>query len=299
MSASARIYQRKKKHDDSKTLPIIRRNAKPRSWSSKFWNDNEVKDLISEVIKPDSIDMSSIKMNDELNPQLWDEEEMLKPAVRAALLKIAIEFIKYCKIEDQKFKDILLTGSNANYNYTPSSDIDLHILMDFNNLDANPEIIGDFFKAKKELWSIEHHIMIDEHEVECYVQSSTEPNASAGVYSIKNNKWVKQPMKKFITIDEPNVQMKVADIVNKIDSLVDDFKNGKDVSLASAAVKDKIKKMRQAGLYKEGEYSPENIAFKILRNSGYLEQLSKLKNDSFDKKLSITEPNQELQHDNA
>jgi len=289
----------KRKQIDNSVAPIIRRNAKPRNWSSKFWNENEVKDLISEVIKPDSIDMSSIKMNDELNPQLWNDEETLKPAVRTALLKVALEFIKYCKIENKKFKDILLTGSNANYNYTPNSDIDLHILMDFNEVDADPEIIGEYFKAKKELWSVEHHITIDEHEVECYVQNSNEPNASAGVYSIKNNKWVKKPMKKFITIDEPNVQMKVADIVNKIDSLVDDFKKGQDVSLAAKTVKDRIKKMRQAGLYKEGEYSPENIAFKILRNSGYLEKLSSLKNDSFDKKLSIKEPKQELQHDNA
>ncbi len=289
----------KRKQIDNTVAPIIKRNAKPRNWSSNFWNENEIKDLISEVIKPESIDMSSIQMNDELNPQLWNDDETLKPAVRAALLKITAEFIRYCKIEDQKFKDILLTGSNANYNYTPNSDIDLHILMDFNEVDSNPEIIGEYFKAKKELWSVEHNITIDEHEVECFIQNSNEPNASAGVYSIKNNKWVKKPMKKFITIDEPNVQMKVADIVNKIDSLIENFKKGQDVSLSAQSVKNKIKKMRQSGLYKEGEYSPENIAFKILRNSGYLEKLSNLKNDSFDKKLSVNEPKQELQHDNA
>lgn len=303
MSASARIYQRKrekdkKKQDDSKVLPIIRRNAKPRYWSSKFWNENDLKSLISEVIKPEKIDMSSIKMNDELNPELWNGEE-LKPEIRSALLKIAVEFIKYCKIDDKKFGDIILVGSSANYNYTPHSDIDLHILTDFNTIDAEPEMIGEYFKVKKELWSLEHNITIDNHAVECFVQNSNEPYVSSGVYSIMKNTWIRKPMKKFISIDEPDVQMKVADIINKIDMVEDEFNKGEDVSLKAKAIKDRIKKMRQSGLYKEGEFSPENLAFKILRNSGYLDKLSNLKNDSFDKKLSITEPKPELQHDNT
>lgn len=289
----------KSKHVDDKTLPIIRRNAKPRYWSSKFWNDNNIKDLISEVIKPENIDMSSIKMNDKLNPQFWNEDEKLKPAVRAALLKIAIEFIKYCKMDDKKFTDILLVGSSANYNYTPYSDVDLHILTNFTQIDAEPEMLGEFFKAKKELWSLEHNITIDDHTVECFVQNSNEPYVSSGVYSIKKNDWIRKPMKKFISIDEPDVQMKVADIVNKIDILTNEFEKGEDVTVKAKAVKDRIKKMRQAGLYKEGEYSPENLAFKILRNSGYLEKLSHLKNNSFDKKLSLKEPKKELQHDNT
>src|SRR5258706_8656305 len=106
-------------------------------------------------------------------------------------------------------------------------------------------------------------------------------------------------MKKFISIDEPDVQMKVADIINKIDIIIKDFEKGEDVMIKAKAVKDRIKKMRQAGLYKEGEYSPENLAFKILRNSGYLDKLSDLKNDSFDRKLSLKEPEIEPQHDNA
>src|SRR5258706_5541806 len=122
----------KSKQSVDKSLPIIRRNAKPRYWSSKFWNDNSIKDLISEVIKPENIDMSSIKLNDKLNPQFWNKDEKLKSPVRAALLKIALEFIKYCKMDDKKFMDILFVGSNANYNYTPYSDVDLHILTNFN-----------------------------------------------------------------------------------------------------------------------------------------------------------------------
>jgi hypothetical protein len=51
-------------------------------------------------------------------------------------------------------------------------------------------------------------------------------------------------------------------------------------------IKGKIKIMRQSGLSKEGIYSAENLAFKILRNNGLLEVLSTLKSLSYDKLMS-------------
>ena len=46
--------------------------------------------------------------------------------------------------------------------------------------------------------------------------------------------------------------------------------------------------MRTAGLQREGVYSAENLAFKMLRNSGNLEKLSSLKVSSYDKMMSLT-----------
>lgn len=264
-----------------------------RMWSSKFWSNTPIKQALSEIIKPEEIDMSLVKTNDELNPILWDGEE-LKPDIRAKLLKIAIEYIKYCKIDDKTFKDIWLVGSNANYNYTQFSDIDVHILLDFSEIKADPEIIGEYFKAKKELWSLEHTILVDDHSVECYIQNTNEPFTSMGVYSLMNNKWIRKPIKKFINVDEADIQLKAADIMNMIDILIDEFNNGMDVTQKAKVVKDKIRKMRQSGLYKEGEFSPENLAFKILRNSGYIEKLNNLKNDSFDKELSYDNKDKEV-----
>jgi len=261
----------------------------PRNWCGKYWNNASIKQVLQEVIEPEEIDMSSIKLNDDLNPVLWDKNDKLKEDIRQKLLKIAVEFIKFCKVEDKKFSDIVVLGSNANYNYSPYSDIDLHIVLNFSQIKAEPEIIGEFFKAKKELWGIQHDISIDDHTVECYVQSTEEPNASLGIYSLMNNDWVRKPIKKFINIDESAVQLKAADIMNRIDTLVDEFNKGEDVANKATMIKEKIKKMRQAGLYKEGEFSPENLAFKILRNTGYLDKLSNLKNDSFDRTVSSDE----------
>jgi antitoxin component YwqK of YwqJK toxin-antitoxin module len=80
--------------------------------------------------------------------------------------------------------------------------------------------------------------------------------------------------------------MKVTAFMNAIDKMEERFKNGEDVALELKKIKDKIKNMRKNGLYKEGEYSTENLVFKVLRNSGYLEKVINLKNNNMDQNLS-------------
>lgn len=258
----------------------------PRYWSCKFWSSTPVKDLLSEIIEPDNVDISQLKFNDELNPLIWNGEE-IKEEVRDTLLRIAIEFIKSCKIEEYKYKDIVFVGSMANYTYTPQSDIDLHIVVDFDQFNVDKEILGEYFDAKKDLWSDNHDITIKGHDVECYIQNAKEPYTSLGVYSLAKNEWVRKPVKNFVTVDEGDIQLKAAHYMNLIDKLEERLKNGEDVTEALKSVKNKIKNMRKNGLYKEGEYSTENLVFKVLRNSGYLEKLINLKNNNMDQNLSI------------
>ena len=54
-------------------------------------------------------------------------------------------------------------------------------------------------------------------------------------------------------------------------------------------LKEKIKKMRQTGLDREGEYSYENIAFKVLRRMEFLDKLSELETLAYDKSLTLDE----------
>lgn len=257
-----------------------------RYWSCKFWSKTPVKKMLSEIIDPDQVDLGNLKFNDELNPLIWNGEE-IKPEVRDHLLKIATEFIKSCKLDEYKYKDIVFVGSMANYTYTPQSDIDIHIIVDFKQFKVDDEILGEYFDAKKDLWSENHDIKIKGHVVECYVQNSQEPYTSLGVYSLVKNEWIRKPIKKFITVDEGNIQLKAAAYMNAIDKLEERLKNGEDVVADLQKIKDKIKNMRKNGLYKEGEYSTENLVFKVLRNSGYLEKLINLKNNNMDQNLSL------------
>jgi len=78
--------------------------------------------------------------------------------------------------------------------------------------------------------------------------------------------------------------------MDSIDDLYDEMKKEKnyDVVVEKAdKIKDKIKKMRQAGLDKAGEFSVENMVFKVLRRNGMLERLSDIKTVAYDKSVTL------------
>jgi len=52
-------------------------------------------------------------------------------------------------------------------------------------------------------------------------------------------------------------------------------------------VKDKIRDMRKAGLEKAGEWSTENVVFKILRNLGLIDKMTQEIRDLEDEELSL------------
>jgi hypothetical protein len=57
--------------------------------------------------------------------------------------------------------------------------------------------------------------------------------------------------------------------------------------IAIQKIKDKIKRMRRSGLAKGGEYSIENLTFKVLRRSGYIEELYNLNQIAYNQLRSI------------
>jgi predicted nucleotidyltransferase len=260
----------------------------PRFWAGKYWRGHNISDELKEVVEPDNIDVSIIQMHDTLSPFIWNSDESIKSDIRKTLLMNAKRFIEFCDAENLKFNDIILTGSMANYNYNENSDLDIHVILDFNQISENKEFIGDFFKMKKQLWAEKLPIQIKGHDVEMYFQDNTEPHHSSGTYSLIKNDWIQKPTKKIINIDGANIQLKAADLMNTIDDL-ENNKNENDFLKKHETLKNKIKKYRQTGLDKNGEFSTENLVFKILRNSGYLEKLVKMKNDYLTQELSLNE----------
>ena len=227
--------------------------------------------------------------HNELNPALWQNFELL-PEVAEALDRIANEFIKFLDIDATSVTDVILTGSNANYNWTDVSDVDLHIVIDMKNGQICPtcpsdNFISDCFQAKKTLWNSTHNITIHGFDVELYAQDAAESHVTdSGVYSLKQGQWLQQPEFKQITIDNTAVKLKSQDIMNQIDDMIDSqTDNLSDLN----AIKDRIKKLRSSGLRQGGEFSIENLAFKALRNLGYLEKLSNYMKNIEDRDLSI------------
>jgi predicted nucleotidyltransferase len=260
----------------------------PRFWSGKYWRGHNISDTLKEVVEPNNVDVSTIQIHDALNPLIWVSDEKIKPDIRKTLLMNAKRFIEFCDGENLKFNDIILTGSLANYNYNENSDLDIHVIFDFKQISENKEFVGDFFKLKKQLWTDKLPIQIKGHDVEMYFQDSVEPHHSSGTYSLVKDSWVRKPTKKIINIDSANIQLKTADLMNSIEDL-ESNQNEENFLKKHEVLKNKIKKYRQTGLDSNGEFSTENLVFKILRNSGYLEKLVKMKNDYLTQELSLNE----------
>ena len=260
----------------------------PRFWASKYWRKHSISDELKEVVEPDNVDVSSIQLHDTLNPLIWESDIKLKPDIRKALLMNVQRFIEFCDAENLTFANIILTGSIANYNYNENSDLDVHVVLDFKQISENKEFVGDFFKLKKALWTERLPIQIKGHDVEMYFQDSAEPHHSSGTYSLVKDEWIRKPTKKIVNIDSANVQLKSADIMNAIDDL-DTNENKDDFLKKHEQLKNRIKKLRQSGLDRSGEFSSENLAFKVLRNTGYLGKMVNMKHDYLTKELSLNE----------
>lgn len=246
---------------------------------------------LTEVTTTDKKIVKSFKTKDSLSNVIFDKsgsDFFMRKEIKDRLLEIADDFIEFLGI-DFFIHDIVLTGSLANYNWSDYSDVDLHILIDFKETDYKLDILKEFFDSKKNLWNKNHDIKIKKYDVELYVQDVDEKHLSSGVYSVLHDKWIVTPEKSNPKIDDRKIIEKGEEYANQIDNLIKKSKHNKDVSKEIDELKDKIKRFRQSGLDDGGEYSYENLTFKLLRRNGYIEKLINLKSEVADKKLSITQ----------
>lgn len=226
----------------------------------------------------------TLKTHKELNPKIWTDKK-LDPEIATNLVKIGKEWAKFAEIPENVIKDYIIVGGNANFNYTKYSDIDLHLVVDKKKLGCEG-CLDDFLRAKKQLWALTHNITIKGHPVELYAQDVDETVGSKGQYSLKQKKWTHEPTPYKLNRKDPEVIKKVKDLIYQIDSLI----NAKsDDKVVFQNLKDKIGTMRKAAIQRAGEYAPENLVFKELRNRGYVEKVWNYLRDLGDKELSVEE----------
>jgi hypothetical protein len=249
--------------------------------------------LFEELIEDRDTDKKIIKSfesKDSLSDNIFeksDDDYVMRDDIQKKLLEISDNFIESLGVEFF-IHDIVLTGSLANYNWSSFSDVDLHILIDFDELEYPKDLVKEFFDAKKNVWNEKHNILIKGFDVELYVQDLNEPHVSSGVYSVLHKNWVVEPKIDSPSIDDRKILEKGEEYAKKIDLLIKSSKS-KDILNRIDELRKKIKEFRQSGLEVGGEYSYENLTFKLLRRNGYIEKLLNLKNSITDKKLSITQ----------
>ena len=224
----------------------------------------------------------NVKYSNTLNPIAW-EKNTLRQHVRETLLDIADAFIEFLNLPNLEETDSVLTGSTANYHWTEFSDFDIHVIVDYDKI-AQKDVTVELFTAKKEVWNTAHNIQIKGYTVELYVEDTATPPISQGVFSLLNNEWLRVPSYHKPSINDAAIEAKVLDLMLTIDTLVDS--NSDDVS-AYTTLTEKIRKMRKSGLAEHGEFSTENLAFKVLRNEGYISKLYTARREAVDKSLTI------------
>ena len=222
----------------------------------------------------------AVTFHDKLNPKLWNGTK-LRPEVREQLLIIAQDFLQELGVNDLDVKDITISGSNAAYSYTKHSDLDLHILVDMGNLPVD-EVYRELFTAKKTIYNDTHDIKINTIPVELYVQDSRQPVVSLGEYSVLNDQWIRIPTKRRSDFDQTATKSKYEKLLGLIEMALQSKKYSKVKHII-----DTIKRYRQAGLDKGGEFGPENLAYKMLRSQGYITKLYDLRDKLHSEKLSF------------
>jgi predicted nucleotidyltransferase len=235
--------------------------------------------------------IKSFEVRNELNKKIWSEPgDKMNPKVRENLLEIAYQFISTFGT-DVVISDIIVVGSIANYNWSKYSDVDLHILVDYNQYPKqSKELYVEFFDLKKIVFNQKRDIKFFGFDVECYVEDADIKGVSGGVYSIMDDEWIEKPNKS--DLKKPNVEMvkkKSKQWMRLIDSALKNIEDETPETIKSIIknYKEKLKKFRMSGLSGEGEMSIENLVFKVLRRNGYIEKLYNYPVKVMDKKLSL------------
>lgn len=215
---------------------------------------------------------------DKLNPELF-EGDKLKPEIRAALLKIAAKFKEKLGLELDPV-DVYFTGSNANYNYNSASDIDLHLVYNYEEVGAAAEIFKKYLFAQKKVFNSEYDIYVKGIKVEVGTEDINTPLVSTGVYSLISDDWKVKPEPKTDMPEE--LPPYINEVINEIEQAIESHDSEIIGNLWKA-----MGELRKASLADEGEFGAGNLMFKKLRADGYLDRLKQAYYDSASQELSL------------
>lgn len=236
-----------------------------------------------------------LRSDDDLEPNIWMKgaaSPRLKQGVREALLSLAQDFWGDLVKGNAKLLDVTLTGSCAGYRWTATSDLDVHLIVQYADVNEYEELVGSYFKARAAMWDDDHDISLWGHPVEIYVQDVDEVQWFSGVYSLMQDRWLVTPMHPDSMgddIDLRAVERKARTYARDIQRTVAALRarpSEREISRAKK-IKARIRQLRRSGLERQGEISIENLAFKALRKIGALDILHTAMGSAYDISHSI------------
>ncbi len=229
-------------------------------------------------------ELNEYKLHTCLDPRIWDKNNKLYPEVKEALINITNLFLETLQ-NILTLQDIRITGSEANYNYTESSDIDLHLVFDFSEVEVDPEFLDDYFFSKRQIFNNQYSFEIKGIPVELSVENINSALVSTGVYSLYTDSWLRIPENAGLEITQFNLESyeKIVKAIRKIIASSDReriYKLWKN-----------IKGLRKLSLKLQGEFGEGNLIFKKLRADGIIGDVKDALDAAISKELSIYQLN--------
>lgn len=230
-----------------------------------------------------------IEMHSTLNPNIWAEDNHLRLEVKDKLEEIVVEFLT--ELEENEIPihilDVHLVGSNASYNYTDQSDLDVHIIVNLEDVTCDPYILNLLYGYFKSYFNNKYDISIHGVNVELYIEDVNTSSISNGIYSLFDDEWVKFPEK--IEVPDVDISKDITPYKNMYDSAM----KSKDGMEAIMLVND-LYLLRRNSLSIDGEYGVGNLIFKEFRNNGWLDNLKDLSNEYKSETLTLEQLNESL-----
>ena len=229
---------------------------------------------------------SAIELHDTLNPKLWDENNNLRPIVKDRLIRIVDKYIESSDVlTKEDVIDVELLGSNASYNYTPYSDLDVHLVVNMEDVSCDPALFQLACNAERSNFNKNYDFKIKGIDVELYVEDVHAGTASNGIYSLFNDEWIKFPQK--ITVPNYDNDEEYITLLNKWKSqaaaLLDNAASSKQIQ----EYINNLYNLRRTSIMKDGEFGKGNLVFKEIRNEGLLDKLKERQYELSSKELSV------------
>ena len=222
-----------------------------------------------------------LQVHNNLNPKLWNSDNELLSEVREKIISIVKQFEEDLDNIPINIVDIQLVGSNCSFNYTDHSDLDVHIMCNFEVISINPEILQTVYNVKKTEFNKNYDISIKGIEVEMYVQDIKSSTTSNGIYSLCDDEWIKFP-KPITNITHYDTSEEVSKWKKKIEHVLL-FKDREDIVNAINT----LYLMRTNSIQVDGEYGKGNQIFKDIRNLGLLDDLKGALKEATARELSM------------
>lgn len=225
----------------------------------------------------------ALEVHETLNNKIFDGDN-LRADVRDALFKIANTFIEDIKQNNIPIEviDIWLVGSNASYNYSDHSDIDLHIIVDTDSFDCTG-LLNIVYNYVKSDFNKNHDITVKGIPVEVYIEDQNASAITNGIYSIIGDTWIKYP-EKIENIPEFNPEE--SEIYSSTKEWVLTALQSDDLDYVQDIING-LYLLRKRSLATDGEFGEGNLIFKEFRNDGSLEKLKERKRELVDKELTL------------